>query len=185
MRKVLLTSAVALGFVVQAAAAWAAPIASGSNISFSDGANYTSTSITFLNNGSANVPDHAASGSFSAFANGCISCALFTSFTFAPFTDPTSVYTASFGGVSTSFTLTSLTSVSSGANFLNLEGGGTLTLTGFDPTPGTFFLSAQGPQGMNVSFSATSLASSVPEPASLAIIGAGLLGLGLTRRKRS
>ena len=185
MKAFLLASAAIIALAGFTSAGSAAPIAPGSVVSFSDGADYTSNSITFLNSGSANIPTNAASGSFAGFAAGCIGCATFSSFTFAPFTNPTSVYTANLGALYTSFTLTSLISATSGANFLNLQGDGTLTLSGFDPTPGIFLLSAQGPQGVNVSFSATSISNSVPEPASLAILGAGLVGLGLGRRKRA
>ena len=170
--------------IALATAAQAAPIAAGSLISFSDGANYNSTSITFIN-GNANIPATTASGSFAAaFGAGCTGCATFNNFTYSPFTSPTTIYTATLGGVSTSFSLVTLSTVNNSGGFLDLGGTGTLTLTGFDPTPGTFFLSAQGPQSMNVSFSATSIASAVPEPMSLALLGGGLLGVSVLARRR-
>jgi len=55
-------------------------------------------------------------------------------------------------------------------NSLSITANGILTLTGFDPTPGTFFYSTQAP-GSTVTFSATSVA--VPGP----VVGAGLPGL--------
>ena len=176
-----------VGMLALAVPAMAAPIAPNSLISFADGATYNSTSITFNNGGLANISPGTASGSFAAgFAQGCIGCAQFNSFSFAPFTSPTQVYTASLNGVTTTFTLNSLTTASTATGFsLDLVGTGTLTLTGFDPTPGRFFLSSQGPQGAMVTFSATSLATAVPEPASLALLGAGLLGAGMIRRKRA
>src|SRR5262245_43386532 len=54
--------------------------------------------------------------------------------------------------------------------FLNLSGTGIVNLAGFDPTPGTFFLSTQGGTGLNLTFSST---VAVPGP----IVGAGLPGL--------
>jgi hypothetical protein len=67
---------------------------------------------------------------------------------------------------------------------LTITGAGTLTLTGFDPTPGNYILTTQGPTGVSVTFSVTSVAAAVPEPASLAILGGALAGLGLFRRRR-
>jgi hypothetical protein len=54
---------------------------------------------------------------------------------------------------------------------LDITANGILTLTGFDPTQGTFHYTTQGPQGVAVSFSATTIA--VPGP----VVGAGFPGL--------
>jgi hypothetical protein len=67
---------------------------------------------------------------------------------------------------------------------LTASGTGTLHLTGFNDTAGIWTLTTQGNSPPEVTFSATAIAT--PEPTSLALIGAGLLGLGfVVSRKRS
>src|SRR5262245_6501352 len=86
------------------------------------------------------------------------------------------------GNIAT-FNLTSETFTNTGG-FLDVMGTGTVRLTGFDPTPANFLLTAQGTGP--VTFSATTVA--VPGP----IVGAGLPGLiaalgglvALARRRR-
>ena len=72
---------------------------------------------------------------------------------------------------------------------LVISGTGTFSYGPFDPTPGIFTLTTQG--GAVTTFSASTVAQAVPatptptpEPASIALLGAGLLGLGVAKKRK-
>ena len=91
---------------------------------------------------------------------------------------------ATSNGSTVSFDLTSITNVTRpGANQLGFTANGFINYSGFDRTAGTFNLTAQGDN--ITSFSATTLAANVPEPASMAILGGSLAAIGLIRRKKA
>jgi hypothetical protein len=69
------------------------------------------------------------------------------------------------------------------ANFLLLSGSGTVSGTGFDPTPGTWVFGGQTANQASFSWSASS-ATVVPVPAAVWLFGSGVLGLmGVARKK--
>jgi hypothetical protein len=182
MTKKLLFVAVASISMGLSGVASAAQLTPGSTLSLNGSDTFTSTSITFSN--PANIGGE--SGSFGVLANctGCVTMTSFTSGTATPFT----MYSAAEGALSTSLSVASDTfSFTPGVplNSLNISGTGTLTLSGFDPTPGTFLVTTQGTGGVTVTFSVTSVATT-PLPAALPLFatGVGLLGFFGRRKLR-
>ena len=160
--------------------AFAVPISGSISIDGQD--SYTASKVNFA--GKGNVGVGTASGSFApAFSAGCFGCVTLTSFNYVGFTSPVTVYSATIGGRTTTFQITSIVSEQQSGAFLDVEAKGFATLTGFDKTPGIYDFSTQGGINKSVTFSATTTATPTPEPVSMAVLGAGLLGVGLFRRK--
>jgi hypothetical protein len=105
----------------------------------------------------------------------------FTDFSFSPVMTPSPVaplWTFNFDGDTYSFDMTSV--IVQRTSTLTLLGSGILSITGFDPTPGTWVLTTQG-SGADLTFSA---ASTVPEPGTLLLLGGGLVGLAYLRKRK-
>lgn len=173
-----------LGIIMAAGSAMAIPITG--TINFTGGLQLlpigsteaSATGIQFV----AGEVSYGGEGTFASIP--VFTPVTFTTFTFVPngAVAVTPLWTLSYAGNTYSFDLTNINSYLNGApNTLSLAGLGILKATGFDDTVGTWTLTTQGLTQI-LSFSAT---STVPEPGTILLLGAGLLGLGLYRKRRA
>lgn len=155
---------------------------------FTDGRFTTDTgdlaSATYL--GFTNAWTAGGTGSYEA-ANGSRLAVQYNGFTFNPSlsapVDPLWWFTD--GSLDYSFVMNSVTIVSQSVNELTLFGLGTLYITGYDPTPGVWEFSASCWSPDCIGRFKFTTETSVPEPGTLALLGLGLLGLGLARRRKT
>lgn len=185
--KSLFTTVSALA-LLSATSAHAVPIAPGSELSITGADTFNSTSITFTGLGAV----VGSSGSFTSLPN-CSSCVTLIGTLDAATAGV--LYTATSGGNTATQSMTPPNGVAfnpgtPGVSLpsLTISGTGSISLSGFDTTPGQWEVTTQGPTSADVSFSATSVTTGgggVNEPGTLAIIGAGLIGFAGMRRWRN
>jgi hypothetical protein len=111
--------------------------------------------------------------------------ATFQDFVFAPLSGTIDPLWLVVDGANTySFALATINTTYQSDLSLILFGTGTLSATGYEDTPGTWQFTGQGVD--NFSFSANSNANPIPEPATMILLGSGLLGVaGLSRRRKT
>ena len=189
----------ALGMLAAtAAAAAAAPLAAGSTIGWSGAYQAQDSAGTGVLLGAATQIDFAPAGGGSGSVLVTVAtldlALLFGNtgtiqdFSFSPFA-PVAAF-LSVPTVAPTFTLdlNSLTISTQNNSGIVLEGDATMNYAGFDATPGTYSLSFQTAGNPNVvgqyNFTFSANAAAIPEPGTLALLGAGLLGLGLARARR-
>jgi hypothetical protein len=134
------------------------------------------TGIDFKNN-LATVVD--SSGDLAALTP-ISTTATMTDFQFNPLSpSPVTVWSAGIFA----FSLESVAITTQNSTALVLNGSGTLTGTGFDPTPGTWVLTGQTASGVTFSWSSSNAV--VPVPPAVWLFGSGLVGMaGIARRNK-
>jgi len=143
----------------------------------------TATKFTAFNN----VQVTSVAGSYATVPTGVPGAVTQNPFSFSPFPGPgvTPLWTFVSGGLTYSFDLLSLQTVQQpGDNTLTIHGSGTLKITGFDNTAGSYVFTANQ-LGGTFSFSSSNGAAVPDGGTTIALLGLALVGIGAVRRKLS
>ncbi|HEB87471.1 MAG TPA: PEP-CTERM sorting domain-containing protein [Gammaproteobacteria bacterium] len=182
--KILNKTLLAAGIFAMAGVANAIPITG--SISFT-GAFTTDTGLlataATISNTSARVTG-VITGSFAAEGISSASSVTYSNFTFNPISVPVNNL---WSVGSFSFNLTQMAfSYPQSVYGIGLHGSGIISssTTGLDPTPGSWRFNATSAGDSFVWGSSSAAPKSVPEPAAVLLLGAGLIGFGVTRQVR-
>ena len=176
-------------------------VALTSVITFSAGATPITGAISFSGTSFTNVPDLSIAVAFTGFQNVVVSATggtgdyasvasntpvVFQPFTFSPALAPNplvDLWTFNSGPNAYSFDATGVSVKFADVSTITLEGTGIAEITGFEATPGNWYFSANNAGG-TATFSVSNDVKGVPEPATLLLLGMGLVGLsGFARKK--
>lgn len=183
MRKILSSLAVMAALVAAPSLLHATPITGQFSIT---GASVTDngSSLTFVPDSIAVGATNTITGSFNTLLTAGEAGTITQTINYNPYTAGSGIITlTNIDGTLVTYTLATLTETTSGG-FGLFTGTGILSTNaaGYDNTEATLLFSTQG--NGTVTFSATTNASPVPEPSTLALLGTGLIGLaGVVKRR--